>query len=266
MHRYTPAGGLPALRQAIAGTRHRDSGFELQRRQVLVTNGGKQAVTAAFAALLDPGDEVLLPGAVLDHVPGGHRARRRRPVSDRHHTRRPASASPSTSSRRRGPTHQGPAVLSPGQPDRRGLPEGRVEAIGRWAVEHDLWVITDEIYQHLLYGGAHRASMPTRRARPRRSLRRPQRRRQDLCDDRLARRLDDRAERRDHGGDNLQSHSTSQRGQRRPGGGPRRSERRPVGGAMMRAAFDAGQDDVRMLSEIPGVSARSRRARSTAIP
>ena len=60
-HRYTPAGGLPELKAAIVAKTARDSSYPVQASQVLVTNGGKQAVYEAFATLLDPGDEVLLP-------------------------------------------------------------------------------------------------------------------------------------------------------------------------------------------------------------
>lgn len=60
-HRYTPAGGLPELKQAIAAKTLRDSGYEVDPSQVLVTNGGKQAIYEAFAAILDPGDEVIVP-------------------------------------------------------------------------------------------------------------------------------------------------------------------------------------------------------------
>ena len=77
MHRYTPAAGLPELREAIAAKTMRDSGVEVAAGQVLVTNGGKHAVYAAFQTLLDPGDEVLLPAPVLDDLPGGHRPHRR---------------------------------------------------------------------------------------------------------------------------------------------------------------------------------------------
>ena len=60
-HRYSPAGGLPELREAIAAKTMRDSSFEVSADQVLVTNGGKHAVYTAFAALCDPGDEVICP-------------------------------------------------------------------------------------------------------------------------------------------------------------------------------------------------------------
>ena len=90
-HRYTPAGGLPELKKAIAAKTSRDSGYEVAPEQVLVTNGGKQAVYEAFATLLDPGDEVLLPSAVLDHLPGGDPARRRRAGRGLRRARTPAT-------------------------------------------------------------------------------------------------------------------------------------------------------------------------------
>ena len=148
-HRYTPAGGLPELKQAIVDKTRRDCGYDVEPAQVLVTNGGKQAIYEAFATMLDPGDEVLAAGAVLDDLPrgdpagrrrAGRGARRRDPGLQGH--RRPARGGAHR-------PHQGAAVLLAVQPDRRGLHPEEVEAIGRWVVEHELWVVTDEIYEHL---------------------------------------------------------------------------------------------------------------------
>ncbi len=75
-HKYTPTAGLPELREAVAVKTRRDSGLEVTASQILVTNGGKQAIANSFAVLCDPGDEVLVPGALLDHLSGGHRPRR----------------------------------------------------------------------------------------------------------------------------------------------------------------------------------------------
>ena len=124
-HRYTPAGGLPELKQAIADKTRRDSGYEVEPAQVLVTNGGKQAVYEAFATLLDPGDEVLAAGAVLDDLPRGDPAGRRR--AGRGARRRdpglPGHRRPARGGAHR--PHQGAAVLLAVQPDRRGLPRER---------------------------------------------------------------------------------------------------------------------------------------------
>ena len=161
-HRYTPAGGLPELREAIAAKTLRDSGYEVSPAQVLVTNGGKQAVYEAFATLLDPGDEVLLPGALLDDVPGVDPAGRRRPRRghDRRGQRLPRVGGAARGRHaRRGPR----SCCSSPRPTRPApsTPPTQVEAIGRWALERGIWVVTDEIYEHLVYGGATFASIPT---------------------------------------------------------------------------------------------------------
>ena len=159
-HRYSPAAGQPALREAIAAKTLRDSSFEVEPHQVLVTNGGKQALYNAFAALLDPGDEVLLPAPYWTTYPEsivlaggtpvivptdettGYRtnvAQLEEYVNER--TKLLVFVSPSN------PTG---AVYSPAE----------VEAIGQWAADRGLWVVTDEIYEHLVYGDAEFSSMP----------------------------------------------------------------------------------------------------------
>ncbi|MFF3664076.1 pyridoxal phosphate-dependent aminotransferase [Microtetraspora malaysiensis] len=160
-HKYTPAGGLPELKQAIAEKTLRDSGFQVDASQVLVTNGGKQAVYEAFATLLDPGDEVLViapywttyPEAiklaggvqvdvVTDETTGYLASIEQLEEKLTERTKVLLFVSPSN------PTG---AVYSPAQ----------VEEIGRWALDKGLWVVTDEIYEHLVYGGASFSSIAT---------------------------------------------------------------------------------------------------------
>ncbi len=159
-HRYSPAGGQPALKEAVAATTAEYSGLTVTPQQVLISNGGKQALYNAFATLLDVGDEVLLPspfwttypeminlcGGLIVEVPTteatGYRtsvAQLEQYTSDR--TKVLVFVSPSN------PTG---AVYSPAE----------VEAIGQWAAERGIWVITDEIYEHLVYGDAQFSSMP----------------------------------------------------------------------------------------------------------
>ena len=159
-HRYTPTGGLPDLREAIAVKTRRDSGFEVAASQVLVTNGGKQAVANAFAALCDPGDEVLvlapywttypeaiaLAGGVPVYVAAGASSGFRVTVEQLEAARTPAT--------------KVLLFVSPSNPTGAVYPKGEIEAIGRWAAEHGIWVVTDEIYEHLVYGGAEFHSMP----------------------------------------------------------------------------------------------------------
>jgi len=159
-HRYTPAAGLPELREAIATKTARDSGYQVSASQVLITNGGKQAVYQAFATLLDPGDEVLLPAPYWTTYPesislaGGVPV----PVVTNESTGYLARVEQLEAAR----TERTKALLycSPSNPTGAVYPPEQVAAIGRWAVEHGIWVITDEIYEHLTYDGVRAVSMP----------------------------------------------------------------------------------------------------------
>ena len=158
-HRYTPAIGLPELREAIVVKTREDSGTEYTAAQVVVTNGGKQAVYQAFATLLDPGDEVLLPapywttypeaialaGGVTVEVFAGSDQNYKVTVAQLEAARTPKSK-----------------VLlfcSPSNPTGSVYSREEVEAIGRWAYEHGLWIISDEIYQNLTYDGVKAVSV-----------------------------------------------------------------------------------------------------------
>jgi len=159
-HRYTPTPGLPELREAIAVKTARDSGYEVGPGQVLVTNGGKQAVANAFAVLCDPGDEVIVCAPYWTTYPESIALAGGVPVV--------VSAGASQGFRAtleqldEAVTSRTKALLfvSPSNPTGAVYPRDEVEAIGRWAVERDLWVVTDEIYEHLVYGGATHHSMP----------------------------------------------------------------------------------------------------------
>jgi aspartate aminotransferase len=159
-HRYTPAAGLPELREAVAVKTKRDSGYEVAANQVLVTNGGKQAVYQAFATIIDPGDEVLLPAPYWTTYPesiglaGGVVV----PVLTDESSGYLASVEQLEAART--PRTKALLFCSPSNPTGAVYPREQVEAIGRWAVEHGIWVITDEIYEHLTYDGVTAASMP----------------------------------------------------------------------------------------------------------
>jgi aspartate/methionine/tyrosine aminotransferase len=160
MHRYTPAGGLPALRSAIAEKTKRDSSFEVTAAQVLVTNGGKQAVYEAFATLIDPGDEVLLPAPYWTTYPESIRLAGGVPVVVETDTASGYLATVEQLEAARTERTKALLFCSPSNPTGAVYPPEAVEAIGRWAVEHGVWVITDEIYEHLRYDGAEAPSMP----------------------------------------------------------------------------------------------------------
>jgi aspartate aminotransferase len=159
-HRYTPAAGLPELREAIAAKTLRDSGFEIAPSQVLVTNGGKQAVYQAFATLLDPGDEVLLPAPYWTTYPEAITLAGGVPVVV---TCGPeVDFLPTVEQLDSARTERTKVLLwcSPSNPTGAVASRELTEAVGRWAVEHGIWVVTDEIYEHLVYDGAEAVSMP----------------------------------------------------------------------------------------------------------
>jgi aspartate/methionine/tyrosine aminotransferase len=160
MHRYTPTPGLPALRQAIAEKTKRDSGLEVQAAQVLVTNGGKQAVYEAFATLLDPGDEVILPAPYWTTYPESIRLAGGESVVVATTADAGYLATVEQLEAARSPRTKALLFCSPSNPTGAVYPRAAVEAIGRWALEHGVWVVCDEIYEHLLYDGAEAPSMP----------------------------------------------------------------------------------------------------------
>jgi aspartate/methionine/tyrosine aminotransferase len=159
-HRYTPTPGLPELREAIAAKTKRDSGYDVKPGQVIVTNGGKQAVYQAFATLLDPGDEVLLPAPYWTTYPeaialaGGVSVE----VATDESTGFRASVDQLEAART--PRTKVLLFCSPSNPTGAVYTPEQVAEIGRWAVEHGIWVVTDEIYEHLVYGDAVFSSMP----------------------------------------------------------------------------------------------------------
>src|SRR5580765_8096520 len=159
-HRYSPAAGLPELREAIAAKTLRDSGLSIAPSQVLVTNGGKQAVYQAFATLLDPGDEVLLPAPYWTTYPEAIALAGGTPVIV---TCGPdADFLPSVDQLEAARTGRTKVLLwcSPSNPTGAVASRELTEAVGRWAAENDVWVLTDEIYEHLTYDGAEAVSMP----------------------------------------------------------------------------------------------------------
>jgi aspartate aminotransferase len=159
-HRYTPTGGLPALREAIAAKTKRDSGLEVTSAQVLVTNGGKQAVANAFSVLCDPGDEVIVLAPYWTTYPESIALAGGTPVfvsSDETTAFRSSVADLETAWT---PNTKALLFVSPSNPTGAVYPRDEIEAIGRWAVEKGIWVLTDEIYEHLVYGGAEHHSMP----------------------------------------------------------------------------------------------------------
>ncbi len=153
-HRYTPAKGMPALREAIAAKTLRDSGYEVSPDNILVTNGGKQAVYEAFAAVLDPGDEVLLPAPYWTTYPEAIKLAGGVPVEVFAGVDQEYLVTVDQLEAARTPATKALLFCSPSNPTGAVYSPAQTEAIGRWAVEHGIWVITDEIYEHLVYDDA----------------------------------------------------------------------------------------------------------------
>lgn len=159
-HRYTPAGGILELRAAIAAKTKRDSGYDVATEQVVVSNGGKQALHNAFLAIVDPGDEVILPAPYWVSYPemirlasgtvvevGTTEATGFRVTLDQLESARTSRT-------------KALVFTSPSNPTGSVYPPGEVEEIGRWCVEHGIWIVTDEIYEHLVYDDHTFSSMP----------------------------------------------------------------------------------------------------------
>ncbi len=152
-HRYSPAGGLPELKQAIAAKTQRDSGYAIDPAQVLVTNGGKQAVYEAFASLLDPGDEVLVPTPFWTTYPEAIRLAGGVPVEVFAGPEQGYLVSVEQLQAALTPRTKVLLFVSPSNPTGAVYPADAVREIGNWAADQGLWVVTDEIYEHLTYDG-----------------------------------------------------------------------------------------------------------------
>ncbi len=159
-HKYSPTGGLPALREALAVKTRRDSGLEVTAGQVLVTNGGKQAIANSFAVLCDPGDEVLVLAPYWTTYPEVITLAGGVPVVVA--TDETTGFQATVDQLEAAATDRTKVLLfvSPSNPTGAVYPRDEIETIGRWAVERGLWVLTDEIYEHLVYGSAEHHSMP----------------------------------------------------------------------------------------------------------
>ena len=159
-HRYTPTPGLPELRQAIVDKTKRDSNYDITVDQVLVTNGGKQAVYQAFATILDPNDEVILPSPFWTTYPEAIKLAGGKAVEVfADETQNYLVTVDQLEQARTGKTK---ALLfcSPSNPTGSVYSPEQVKAIGEWALKNNIWIIADEIYEHLLYDGATAPSMP----------------------------------------------------------------------------------------------------------
>lgn len=159
-HRYSPAGGLPELKEALSAKTMRDSGLDIPSSQFLVTNGGKHAVFNTMMTLLDPGDEVLLPAPYWTTYPESIRMFGGVPVEIFAGADQGFRVTVEQLETARNERTKALVFVSPSNPTGAVYPREEIEAIGRWAVANDIWVITDEIYEHLVYGDAVHYSMP----------------------------------------------------------------------------------------------------------
>jgi len=159
-HRYTPAGGLPELKKAVAEKTRRDSGYDVEPAQVLVTNGGKQAIYAAFAAMLDPGDEVIVPAPYWTTYPEAIRLAGGVPVEVLADETQDYKVTPEQLEAARTERTKVLLFVSPSNPTGAVYTADEIREIGQWVEDHELWVLTDEIYEHLVYDGVDTGSMP----------------------------------------------------------------------------------------------------------
>jgi aspartate/methionine/tyrosine aminotransferase len=159
-HHYTPTPGLPELREAIAQKTRRDSGYAVTAQQVIVTNGGKQAVANTFTVLCDPGDEVLICAPYWTTYPESVALAGGVPVFVLAGADQGFKVTVEQLEAASTPRTKVLLFVSPSNPTGAVYPKEEIEEIGRWAAARGLWVVTDEIYEHLVYDGAVHHSMP----------------------------------------------------------------------------------------------------------
>ena len=159
-HKYTPTAGIQELREAIAFKTRRDTGLEISPAQVLVTNGGKHAVATTFMTLVNPGDEVLIPAPYWTTYPEAVYLAGGVPVPVMTSEANGFRVTVEDLERARTPKTKLLVFVSPSNPTGAVVRPEDVAAIGRWAAEHDVWVMADEIYEHLVYGDAVNVSLP----------------------------------------------------------------------------------------------------------
>ena len=159
-HRYTPTPGLPELRDAIVKKTMRDSQYEITADQVLVTNGGKQAVYESFATIINPGDEVILPAPYWTTYPECVKLAGGVSVEVFADETQNYLVTVEQLEKARTPKTKALLFCSPSNPTGSVYSTEQVKAIGEWALKNEIWVITDEIYEHLLYDGAKAPSLP----------------------------------------------------------------------------------------------------------
>ena len=159
-HRYTPTPGLPELREAIVAKTKRDSNYDITVDQVLVTNGGKQAVYQAFATIVDPGDEILLPSPFWTTYPEAIKLAGGKTVEVFADESQNYLVTVEQLEAARTPKTKVLLFCSPSNPTGSVYSPAQAKAIGEWALKNDIWIISDEIYEHLLYDGATAPSLP----------------------------------------------------------------------------------------------------------
>ena len=160
-HRYGLAGGTLELKAAIAAKTARDSGYEVEANQVVVTNGGKHAVYNAIAGVVDPGDEVLIPTPFWTTYPEPVRLAGGVPVSVETTIEQGFKVTVDQLEAARTDRTKALIFVSPSNPSGAVYSKQQVTEIGKWAAEHEIWILTDEIYEHLTYDDAEFHSMPT---------------------------------------------------------------------------------------------------------
>jgi len=158
-HKYSPAPGQPWLRRRIAEKTQRDSHIATDPANVIVTPGGKYACYAIFQMLCEAGDEVILPAPYWVSYPAQIRLAGAEPVEVLASAEQGYRVTPEMLEAARTERTKAIVFNAPNNPTGAVYPPEEVAAIGRWARDAGVWVITDEIYEHLTYGGARAASI-----------------------------------------------------------------------------------------------------------
>ena len=152
-HKYSPAAGLESLRQIIAKTTKDYSGFEINSDNVIVSNGGKQSILTAFLSILDPGDEVIIPAPYWTTYPEAVKIAGGTPVFIETEKSNNFKVTVEQLEKSKSKNTKMLVWCSPSNPTGVVYSKEEAEEIYEWIFKNDLWILSDELYEHLVYEG-----------------------------------------------------------------------------------------------------------------
>ena len=152
-HKYSPAAGLESLRQIIAKTTKDYSGFEINSDNVIVSNGGKQSILTAFLSILDPGDEVIIPAPYWTTYPEAVKIAGGNPVFIETEKSNNFKVTVEQLEKSKSKNTKMLVWCSPSNPTGVVYSKEEAEEIYEWIFKNDLWILSDELYEHLVYEG-----------------------------------------------------------------------------------------------------------------